>query len=144
MVEQLPELKVMTVENEAAGMQDVVLQIPIDGLGSYQTDLGVITVKGIDLSPKTEHLKGGSYSPYRRSKINGEGVPGSCGRVMVDLSLSTLAGNTPERTIELHRKGIGSQQLEPNRRLWIDVGSRIGAPTGYERPVNRVVPVHRP
>ena len=139
------EMRVRILNDETTCIREVILEIPINP-GSYETPLGIITLNEVDLNPKTKPLQRKLDSDcdiYGRKRICLEGIPGSSGRVELDLSQSILATGNP-RTIEIHRKGIGCQQLSPGTRLWVDVGSRLEEPTGYERPTSREIPINRP
>lgn len=140
-----PAVLVKVVQNPTNGWVEVILQIPAEHPGEYMTEIGAITINEVTIGSIVEpHFsKGNALGEYVYAEeipLRG-GIPGAYGRAVVDLTHSTLGAGV--REIALHRKGIGSSQLSPTRRLWVDVGQRLAEPTGWEEPVRRWTPVGR-
>lgn len=124
--------------------REVVLKVPREP-GTYDTAIGPVVLKEVTIGsipPPEVPIDMRTGKPSKAVRSRGEGVPGAYGRVVVDLSHTRLAGYATqgpelEREVVIHRKGVGSKQLNPQTRLWIDLGERLAPPTKWERPTRR-------
>lgn len=135
------EIDVKVLRNPEKDYEEILLSISVDKPGTYETAVGPITIRSISILPEVAGFR--LIRPGNENTSLPEGISGSHGYINLDLSGSSLGLSTDLISISLHRKGIGCQQINPHKRMWIDIGKRLGNYTGYEKDVSRWRPVER-
>jgi len=147
--DQEPKKSGISVErmtNPDNGWEEIILHVATEEAGKYQTEIGVIEIKSVLI------WKGETWTPSKKIKnqkdelVKRNGVSGAQGSIYLDLSNTDLTDGSPgalSSIVDLHRKGIGCKQIASDKRVWVDMGKRLAPTTGWEKPIERWVPINR-